>query len=166
MCFGGIFDLDLKQERLEEVILELENPHVWQDNERAQALSQERSSLEKVLHGVQFLSQQLEDLDSLVLMAKEENDLAAFGDILDDIASIDASLTKLEFRRMFSGDMDAHGAYVDIQGGSGGTEAQDWAEMLLRMYLRWCDQRGFKASLIEASPEKWWYQKCHHSCGR
>ena len=152
MRFGGIFDFDLKRERLEEVVLELENPDVWQDHDRALALGQERATLEHIVLTLDKLRQQLEDMDTLVTMSKEENDEDTFQALLQDMKSIDAQLQQLEFHRMFSGEMDAHSAYVDIQSGSGGTEAQDWAEMLLRMYLRWSDQHGFKTNLIEASP--------------
>ena len=151
MHFGGIFDLDLKRERLEEVNLELENPDIWQNADRAQTLGQERSALDHTVHSLDRLKQQLEDLEPLVAMTKEDNDEAGFNDLLQDIQSMDTELQQFEFMRMFSGEMDAHGAFVDIQSGSGGTEAQDWAEMLLRMYLRWCDQKGFKTVLIEAS---------------
>ena len=100
----------------------------------------------------------IEDLDSgvsdsreLLEMAVEEDDADTVSEVEAEIASLEAQLAKLEFRRMFSGEMDANNAYLDIQSGSGGTEAQDWAEMLLRMYLRWADDKGFKAELVEYS---------------
>jgi peptide chain release factor 2 len=150
-CFGGIFDLDLKRERLDEVTLELEQPTVWDDHDKAQALGQERAKLEGVVVVMDQITGQLTGLDDLVVMAKEEDDHDTFRDLLQDIEVLESRLAKLEFRRMFSGEMDANSAYLDIQSGSGGTEAQDWAEMMLRMYLRWCDARGFKSTLVEAS---------------
>lgn len=91
------------------------------------------------------------DTLDLLELAAEEGDQAALGDLAEDIEALRALLTELEFRRMFSGATDAHPAFLDIQAGSGGTEAQDWAEMLLRMYLRWGEARGFATELIEAS---------------
>src|SRR5690554_596840 len=85
-------------------------------------------------------------------MAVEENDEDAVADVRAEVKRLEERLAQLEFRRMFSGEMDANNAYLDIQAGSGGTEAQDWAEMLLRMYLRWADHKGFKAELVECSP--------------
>lgn len=97
------------------------------------------------------VKQGVEDANDLLLMADEENDSEAAAGIQADLEASEARIAELEFRRMFAGEMDANNAYLDIQAGSGGTEAQDWAEMLLRMYLRWCERRGLKAELIEAS---------------
>jgi peptide chain release factor 2 len=84
-------------------------------------------------------------------MAVEENDEGAVGDVVAELARLEENLAKLEFRRMFSHEMDPNNAYLDIQAGSGGTEAQDWANILLRMYLRWADKRGFEATIMELS---------------
>ena len=92
------------------------------------------------------------DASELLEMAKEEDDEETVDAVKDDLSAFESQLAELEFRRMFSGEMDANNAYLDIQSGSGGTEAQDWAEMLLRMYLRWGEDKGFKVELIEASP--------------
>ena len=92
------------------------------------------------------------DASELLEMAKEEDDEETVDAVKDDLSVFESQLAELEFRRMFSGEMDANNAYLDIQSGSGGTEAQDWAEMLLRMYLRWGEAKGFKVELIEASP--------------
>lgn len=97
------------------------------------------------------LQSQLSDLSDMILMAKEENDEPTFKALCDDLEQIVLTLEKLEFRRMFSGEQDQNACYLEIQSGSGGTEAQDWAEMILRMYLRWADQNGFKAVLEEVS---------------
>jgi peptide chain release factor 2 len=93
----------------------------------------------------------LVDAQELLDMAVEEQDGDTVDEVINELASLSANLEQLEFRRMFSGEMDANNAYLDVQSGSGGTEAQDWANMLLRMYLRWGEQRGFKTELIEAS---------------
>jgi len=93
----------------------------------------------------------LDDAEGLLELAVEEDDAATIDEVAGDLARFEGQLGTLEFRRMFSGDMDANNAYLDIQSGAGGTEAQDWAEMLLRMYLRWAEAHGFKAEVIEAS---------------
>ncbi|MFT4998037.1 MAG: peptide chain release factor 2 [Chitinophagales bacterium] len=150
-CLGGIFDYDTKKERLTEVELELGEAAVWEKPERAQALGKERSSLAAIVSTIDNLTAGVEDNSELLQMAKEEEDQESFDSVEEDLADLEAQLAVLEFRRMFSGEMDANSAYLDIQSGSGGTEAQDWAEMLLRMYLRWGDAKGFKTTLEEAS---------------
>lgn len=152
MCFGGIFDYEVRKERLTEVELELGEPHVWQDPERAQALGRERSSLQQVVETIDNLEQGVADCRDLIEMALEEQDQDSLLDVQKEIDALEQQLAALEFRRMFSGKMDENNAYLDIQSGSGGTEAQDWAEMVLRMYLRWGDDKGFKTTLEEASP--------------
>nr|WP_228702843.1 peptide chain release factor 2 [Marinobacter gelidimuriae] len=145
----GIFDYDQRSERLTEVERELEMPSVWENPERAQALGKERSDLELIVSTIDRLTSGLTDAEGLLEMAVEEDDEATVADIENDLAELDAKLEKLEFRRMFSGEMDPNNAYLDIQAGSGGTEAQDWGNMLLRMYLRWAERRGFKAEIVE-----------------
>jgi peptide chain release factor 2 len=152
MCFGGIFDYDVRKERLAEVEAELSEPDVWNEPERAQALGRERSSLEQVVRTIETMDQGLADCRELIDLAVEENDEASIADVEKEAQGLEAQLAQLEFRRMFSGETDPNGAYLDIQAGSGGTEAQDWAEILLRMYLRWGDDKGFKATLEEVSP--------------
>ena len=149
---GGIFDYDAKRERLEEVERELENPQVWSDPERAQALGRERASLEDVLGTLERIGKALGETSELYALAREERDEDALADVAHEVEGLDAALGKLEFRRMFSGPVDGHNAFLDIQAGSGGTEAQDWAEMLLRMYLRWGESHDFETELLEASP--------------
>ena len=150
-CFGGIFDYINRKERLTEVELELSEPDVWNDPDRAQELGRERSSLEAVVKTIEDLDSGIADTREILGMAVEENDADMLNDVQTDIDSMEAQLASLEFRRMFSGEMDENSAFLDIQSGSGGTEAQDWAEMLLRMYLRWADDKGFKAELVECS---------------
>ena len=134
-----------------EVLRELEDPNVWNDQERAQALGRERATLEAVVLTVDELSNGLADAGELLEMAVEEGDEAAVDAIQEELADFTRKVSVLEFRRMFSGETDHCNAFLDIQAGSGGTEAQDWAEMLLRMYLRWGEHRGFKTELIEVS---------------
>jgi len=151
ICSGGIFDYDDKREKLEEVLLELENPDVWNDPPRAQQLGKEKASLESVVAGLENALQALEDASELLELAAAEEDEATVAEVTADLDGVEESVAALEFRRMFSGEMDENNAFLDIQSGAGGTEAQDWAEMLLRMYLRWGEARGFKTELIEVS---------------
>ena len=149
---GGIFDYAGKQERLTEVLRELEDPQVWGQPERAQALGRERAQLEAVVGMIDKLDQGIADAGDLLAMAVEENDVATVDSVAVEVDGYEREVGNLEFRRMFAGETDPNSAYLDIQAGAGGTEAQDWAEMLLRMYLRWCEKKGFKAELMEASP--------------
>ena len=132
-------------------MLELENPDVWTDPERAQQLGKDKASLETVVDGLAGAGQALDDAAELLELASVEEDADTVGEVVNDLDAVEKSVAELEFRRMFSGDMDENNAYLDIQSGAGGTEAQDWAEMLLRMYLRWGEARGFKTELIEVS---------------
>lgn len=150
-CLGGIFDYEEKKDRLAEVELLLGEPDVWNEPARAQELGRERSSLELVVHTIDNLDEGVQDCSDLLDMAVEEGDADAVAEIESEIAGLDSQLAELEFRRMFSGEMDESHAFLDIQAGSGGTEAQDWAEMMLRMYLRWAEAKGFKAELTECS---------------
>jgi len=136
---------------LTEVQRELEQPDVWNDQERAQALGQERAQLEQVVNGLDEMATGLGEADELLELAVEEDDRDTVDEVVGDLDRFEQKIAGLEFRRMFSGEMDANNAYVDIQSGAGGTEAQDWAEMLLRMYLRWAEAHGFKSQVIEAS---------------
>ena len=151
MFFGGIFDYETKKERLVEVELELAEPDVWNEPDRAQALGRERSSLEAIVKTIDNLDSGIGDCRELLTMAVDDSDDDTLIDIKQEIDKLAVQLNVLEFRRMFSGEMDANNAYLDIQSGSGGTEAQDWAEMMLRMYLRWGDAKGFKTTLEEVS---------------
>lgn len=129
----------------------MEDPDIWNNPERAQELGKERVRLEEVVVTLNSMSQSLQDASELLEFAAGENDQETFDAVEEDIHSLEAGVAKLEFRRMFSGEMDGNSAFVDIQSGSGGTEAQDWAEMLLRMYLRWAERHDFKTELIEVS---------------
>ncbi len=130
---------------------DLEDPDIWNDRERAQKLGRERAGLEKVVQALDALGRGVIEADELLELANEENDEEIVGTVVEDLARLEKETSDLEFQRMFSGAQDAANAFVDIQAGSGGTEAQDWADMLLRMYLRWGERRGFKTELIETS---------------
>ncbi|MDF2940396.1 MAG: prfB [Gammaproteobacteria bacterium] len=151
MNFGGIFDYQNKAERLIEVNRELALPEIWNKPEQAQELGKERSALELVVNTIESLDQGLADTQDMLDMAIAEQDEGLISTLVQDLDQFEAKLAELEFRRMFAGEMDANNAYLDIQSGSGGTEAQDWAEMLLRMYLRWGEAHGLKVELVEAS---------------
>lgn len=151
MSFGGIFDYDLKKERLEEVNAELEQSEVWTDPEKAQALGKERVTLEEIINTIDALDQGLDDVEGLLELAIEAEDQDTFDEANQELEQLEKKLAGLEFRRMFSGDYDSADCYLDIQSGSGGTEAQDWAEMLLRMYLRWAESKGFSTEVMEVS---------------
>ncbi|MFN2349085.1 MAG: peptide chain release factor 2 [Thioalkalivibrio sp.] len=147
----GYLDYDAKRERLEEVSRELEDPDIWNNPDKAQDLGRERSRLEEVVLLISRMDETLGDAKDLLDLAAEEDDAETVSAVEADLASYESDVAQLEFRRMFSGEMDESNAYVDIQSGSGGTEAQDWANMLLRMFLRWGERRGFKTELMEVS---------------
>jgi len=149
--FGGIFDFDVKTNRLREVDTALEDPKVWNDTQRAQELGKEKRSLENVVHTLTRVGDSLRDSEELFAMAKEENDDATLEAIEADAAELTKTVEEMEFRRMFSNPMDPCNCFIDIQAGAGGTEACDWASMLLRQYLRYCERKGFKAELLEES---------------
>ncbi|MBT8115242.1 MAG: peptide chain release factor 2 [Arenicella sp.] len=150
-CSGGIFDFDSKIERLEEVLRQMEDPGIWEQPAVAQKLGQERVSLEKIVNTLQRVSAAVIEGREILQLAADENDQELLDSVAADLAEVETELSALEFQRMFSGEMDANNAFIDIQSGSGGTEAQDWANMLLRMYLRWAEATGFKAEIIELS---------------
>ncbi|MGR8918158.1 MAG: peptide chain release factor 2 [Gammaproteobacteria bacterium] len=148
----GYLDYAAKADRLTEVERELQAPDVWDDPERAQALGRERAALERVVVGLDELGTRIEDAGDLLALADEEDDAETAEAVREDLDGAERELAELEFQRMFSGEADSCSAFVDIQAGSGGTEAQDWAEMLLRMYLKWGEAHGFETELMEASP--------------
>ena len=136
---------------MEEVLRELEDPSIWNDPKRAQEIGRERSALEGVVLTIDQLTQGLTDAKDLLDLAVEEDDEGTLDDVTAELDHLDKLLSELEFRRMFAGEMDANHCFIDIQSGAGGTEAQDWASILLRMYLRWTDKKGFKTEVMEVS---------------
>ncbi|MHB1951184.1 MAG: peptide chain release factor 2 [Acidiferrobacteraceae bacterium] len=148
----GYLDLATRGERLIEVRRLLEQPDLWNQPERAQELGRERARLEAEIGAVTSVANGLQEAEALLDLAKDERDEALVPDIEREIARLASDLESMEFRRMFSGEMDARNAFLDIQAGSGGTEAQDWANMLLRMYLRLGERRGMGVEVLEVSP--------------
>ncbi|MEY8673811.1 peptide chain release factor 2 [Francisella philomiragia] len=142
-------DYDVKKEKLTEVLMELEDGSIWDNPEYAQNLGRQKVELENVVHNCEYISETLETLTELLELAEEDESLMQ--EIAKDTQDVTAEIEKLEFRRMFSGQMDPNNAFLDIQSGSGGTEAQDWAEMLMRMYMRWADSHGFKVTVDDVS---------------
>lgn len=151
-AYGGIFDFDTKTERLEEVARLAEDPGLWEDAKRAQELGRERKSLEEVVQTVLGVERDLRDARELFEMAAGENDDASLQSVDDDLQEVERRVAAMEFQRMFSGELDAASCFIDIQSGAGGTESQDWTAMLLRMYLYYCEKRGFQTELLEDSP--------------
>jgi peptide chain release factor 2 len=149
---GGIFDFDSKQTRLNELTRLTEDPAIWEDNKRAQELGREKKALESTVVTLETVGRQLHDARDLFEMAREEDDDATLLSIERDIGQLEKTVADMEFRRMFSSPMDPNNCFVDIQSGSGGTEAQDWAAMLERMYLRYCERRGYSVEIMEESP--------------
>ena len=148
---GGIFDFEAKQRRLTEVTKLAEDPAVWSDNKRAQELGRERKSLESLVGTMTRLDNGVRDARELFEMAKGERDDATLASIDGDALGLERTVAEMEFRRMFSNPMDPASCFLDIQAGSGGTEAQDWAAMLERMYLRYCERKGFRVEVLEES---------------
>ncbi|MBL8278357.1 MAG: peptide chain release factor 2 [Pelomonas sp.] len=148
----GYLDFDRKALRLNEVNASLENPNVWNDPKRAQELGKEKRSLEAVVETITNLTSSLSDNTELFEMSREEGDEAGMLAIEEDVAKLRATVEELEFRRMFNNPADPSNCFIDIQAGAGGTEACDWAGMLLRQYLKYCERKGFKATLEDETP--------------
>src|SRR5699024_6742251 len=146
------FDYAEKRDRLTEVERELEDPDIWNDPEYAQNLGRERAMLAQIVETLDNLESGVNDAKDLLELAIGEDDEETVEEVRSEVSQLTEKLAQLEFRRMFSGEMDANNAYLDIQAGSGGTEAQDWANILLRMYLRWADHNGFEATIMELTP--------------
>ena len=148
---GGIFDFDLKAEKLQEIARALEDPAVWNNAEHAQALGREKKSLEDVVLALRDAASHIADTGELFELARGENDEDTVVAVESDLDGIEKELAAMEFRRMFNNPADPNNCFVDIQAGQGGTEAQDWASMLLRMYLRYCERKGFTPEVLEES---------------
>jgi peptide chain release factor 2 len=147
---GGIFDFDAKKARLAVVSQALEDSKVWDDSKRAQELGKEKKTLEAVVASLSAVESGLRDAQELFDLARGENDDATLVAIERDVAGLAKAVGEMEFRRMFADPLDPNNCFVDIQAGAGGTEAQDWAQMLLRMYLKWAASRGFDAEVIDS----------------
>jgi peptide chain release factor 2 len=150
--YGGFFEYDRKRERLEEVGRELEEPTLWSNPARAQELGRERARLSADVSEIDRTAKGVGDAVELLELAEAEGDEGAARDIERDAVRLEGEVRHLELKRMFRGEMDSHSAFLDIQAGAGGTEAQDWAQMLLRMYLRWGAARGYRCEVIDSNP--------------
>jgi peptide chain release factor 2 len=148
---GGIFDYPAKERKLSEVNAALEDPKVWDNPKRAQELGKEKKSLEDVVLVIDRLTQELADNAELFEMSREEEDESGMVGIEGEVATVAGEVEKMEFRRMFDNPADPMNAFLDIQAGAGGTEACDWASMLLRQYLRYAERKGFKAQIEDES---------------
>lgn len=125
---------------------------MWSQPEKTQAIGKERAQIESTVEMMQAIAKELQETEELYELASAENDTDTLAVISNEAELLTKKISDLEFRRMFSGEMDANNAYLDVQSGSGGTEAQDWANMLLRMYLRWGERHGFHTEILEISP--------------
>lgn len=149
LLLGGIFDLENKRERLEEVNRLLEDPQLWEQPDQAQSLGKERQNLQHVTGLCDEITQGIEDVEMLYELSQEEQDKESEQEALKEYEKLEKQVATLEFERMFSKPMDNSDCYLDVQSGSGGTEAQDWAEMVLRMYTKFAEQHGFTCSLVD-----------------
>ena len=147
----NVFKIESKEKRLDEIENQLTKEEVWSDLDLSQKLSKEKTSLEKILSSYKMVSDKVSDSQVLLDVSIEENDDSSIDEISNEVNEISRMIEELEFSRMFTKKMDPSSAYIEIQSGSGGTEAQDWAEMLLRMYTKWAESRGFNSNIIEIS---------------
>lgn len=149
MSFGGIFDLDKKRKRLQEIALAAENPAVWGKPAEMQKMNKEKSLLERAVGEYEAFHQKLDDAKVLLEMAVEAQDEDSFLEVKAEIAGCEKMGKDLELKRVLSGELDANSTYLAINAGAGGTEACDWASILMRMYLRYADQHGYKATILD-----------------
>ena len=150
--YGGIFDYAVKADRLVVVNAELEDPNVWNDPKRAQDLGREKKLLEGTTLKLDHLKQHSSDTAELFEMAQMEDDVDTMTVLEADVATLEDEVSQMEFRRMFNNPLDPQPCFIDIQAGAGGTEACDWASMLLRQYVRYCERKDFKVEILEESP--------------
>ncbi|MDR0771347.1 MAG: peptide chain release factor 2 [Burkholderiales bacterium] len=142
-------DFDVKAARLKTVDEAMQNPAIWDDPQKAQELGREKKLLDNVVASLTRLARDIDESIELFELAREENDEGMLHSVQTDVTRLEQTVGDLEFRRMFSNPLDPNNCFIDIQAGSGGTEAQDWASMLLRMYLRYCERRGYKTEILE-----------------
>ncbi len=151
-CWGGIFDLDATTRRLEELNRQAEDPSLWEDPEAAQKVMRERQRLERSIASLTELEQELEDALTLLELGEAEGDEGSVTEAEQQLAALQKKTEKRELENLLSGEADANDCYLEIHAGAGGTEAQDWAEMLTRMYVRWAEAHGRKVAWLEESP--------------
>jgi peptide chain release factor 2 len=146
---GGIFDIDGKKKRIAELDEQAGAPDFWNVADKAQAVLREQARFKSAVDGYESQRKSAEDAEVLIELADEAKDEATAAEAASTLSSIEAALSKMEFERMLSGPYDRNGALVSINSGAGGTDAQDWAEMLMRMYSRWAERKGFKTELLD-----------------
>ena len=151
MIYGGIFDYDSKSHRLDELNRLLEDPSLWSNPDQAQKLGKEKKILDDIVNNIKTIHVQLKSCGELLELAITENDEETLRSIAQDLNPIEEIINQLEFRRMFSNELDRSNCFLDIQSGAGGTESQDWAAMLERMYLRYCERKSFNIQILEKS---------------
>ncbi len=149
---GGRFDLDAKIEKLKELEARTQDPSLWDNPDEAQHIMQEKTALERTIEGFQRAENTLEEASMLFEMGMEEGDQDTKLEAVAELDKVQKDIEAFELAQMLGGETDKESAFLDINAGSGGTEAQDWAEMLLRMYLRWAERKGFKTELVECTP--------------
>jgi peptide chain release factor 2 len=154
MSFGGIFDIATKERRLAALDTEMGAPSFWEDNRRAQELIRERTDLARTVTRVAELATRAQDLDVFLELAAEAGDGSLDAEIGEGITGLRRELDEFELKVMLSGSHDVKPAILSIHPGAGGTESQDWAQMLMRTYLRWCERAGFKAEVVDLLPVK------------
>lgn len=147
--FGGLFDLDKKFKQLEELRHKSENPQVWNDPNQMQKINQEISVLDKICGQWQSLQTRTDDALVMLDMAQEASDEGTFEEVLTEVQGLRAEIDELELKRLLDGETDMNSSFLSINSGAGGTEACDWASMLLRMYTRYADKQGYKVEVLE-----------------
>ncbi len=147
--FGGIFDIDTKSKRLKELNVQAENPAVWNDPDAMQKLNKEKVLLERTVEEYDQLVQRIGDSEVLCEMAVEENDESTFNELVTEVESLEKLVEELNLKVMLSGELDGQSVYLSINSGAGGTEACDWAGMLMRMYTRYAEAHDFKCEILE-----------------
>lgn len=152
MNFGGLFDLDLKREMIENYEVKMADPNFWDDNERAQGIISEMNAIKSVVDQYMGLTQEQEDMETMLLLAEEEQDESLAGDIADGVQALVAKVESFELQLLLNQPYDKLDAILELHPGAGGTESQDWAQMLYRMYTRWAEKRGFKVEVLDFLP--------------
>jgi peptide chain release factor 2 len=150
--WGGIFDVDGLRRQLDALNDRAQREGFWEDPDAAKQLLSERAVLEHAVGGLDAIQRETGELLELLELAESEDDQGVIADIGGQLTRIDRRVRELELERMFSGSHDRANAIVSINPGAGGVDAQDWAEMLMRMYLRWCERRGFKTEIVNHQP--------------
>ena len=147
--FGGLFDVDTKRESIQEIESKIAAPSFWDNNDNSQAILKERTALEKIVQLWDSLNRQMEDVRVMIELGEEAGDEATLGEVREMNDRLQEGVEGAEFQRMLSGTHDRNACFVSINPGAGGTESQDWAEMLLRMYLRYCEKKGWKTTITD-----------------